>query len=104
MHSLEGIPSPILITARHFVNFAPIPAYSLSLSSSPSRPTVTVSPGQLSIGCKPLSTFMPGNAPCFEIMSLNRVPSAADCLIVSSNKITPPIFPSIPFDLKSISL
>ena len=63
MHLSEGIPSPILITALHFVNFAPMDEYSFNLSSRPSNPIVTVSPGQSSIGCNPLSTLIPGRAP-----------------------------------------
>ena len=96
--------SPILITALHLVNLAPIDAYSFNLSSKPSKPTVTVSPGQSSIDFSPLSTLMPGSAPCSDIRSLNKEPSSADCLIVSSKSITPPILPFIPLDLNSISL
>ena len=75
IHLSVGMPSPILITALHLVNLAPIDAYSFNLSSKPSKPTVTVSPGQSSIG-SPLSTLMPGSAPCSDIRSLNKEPSA----------------------------
>ena len=104
MHSSVGKLSDILITARHLVNFAPSETYSLHLSSSPSSPWVTVSSGEDSNGARPLSTLIPGKAPWFLINSTNDVPSSALCLIVSSNKITPPILSCIPLALKSISL
>ena len=52
----------------------------------------------------PLSTFIPGNAPFAEIISISLVPSDEVCLMVSSYSITPPILPSIPSAEKSNSL
>ena len=56
------------------------------------------------MGASPLSTFMPGKAPLFLIKSTSKLPSAALCRIVSSNKITPPILSCMPEDLNNISL
>ena len=42
-------------------------------------------------GFVPLSTLIPGMAPCLEISSGIVDPNVDFCLIVSSNKITPPI-------------
>ena len=97
------MPSPIFITALHFVNFAPIDSYSFSLSSRPSKPMVRDS-SDSPIDCSPLSTFIPGSAPWLFITSSNEVPSLAFCLIVSSKRMTPPMLSFIPDALKSISL
>ena len=43
MQYAEGIPSPMVMTARHLVNAAPREAYSASRSRRPSRPSVTFS-------------------------------------------------------------
>ena len=101
--SWEGKLSEIFITARHLVNLAPRSKYSAHLSLSPSKPPVIFSSGEESSGLIPLSTLMPGNAPCSEIISFKGVPSFASCLKVSSNKITPPILFFIPSARKSIS-
>ena len=45
-----------------------------------------------------------GKEPWLVITSTNKVPSAAVWRIVSSNNITPPMFPFMPSDLKSNSL
>ena len=42
----DGMPSPIVITARHFAKRAPSPRYSSSRARRPSRPSVTFSPGK----------------------------------------------------------
>ena len=104
MHSSVGIPEPIFMTARHFVNFAPSSTYSASLSFRPSKPWVITSSEPSCNGTKPLSTLIPGRAPAAFIISTSFVPSSDCCLMVSSNSITPPILPSIPEALKSISL
>ena len=95
---------PILITARHFVNFAPIAAYSSSLSFNPSKPCVITSSEPSEIGIRPLSTFIPGSAPAAFIISISGVPSFAFCLNVSSKRITPPILSLRPVALNNISL
>ena len=95
MHSWLGMSLLIFITARHFVNFAPRSSYSEHRFSKPSNPPVKTSSESL-IGETPLSTFIPGRAPVFEITSFKKVPSAADCLRVSSNNITPLIFSFMP--------
>ena len=41
-----GMPSPIVITARHFAKRAPSPRYSSRRARSPSSPSVTFSPGK----------------------------------------------------------
>ena len=104
IHSCVGISSPMFITALHLVNFAPNLAYSAHLSSRTSRPWVNVSTSESLKGFNPLSTFIPGKAPLSSIRSISDWPASVFCLIVSSNKITPPIFPLIPFDEKSSSL
>ena len=58
-----GMPSPIVITARHLVNRAPSDAYSLSRSRSPSSPSVIFSPGAWARSFAPLSTLIPGMTP-----------------------------------------
>ena len=45
IHALEGILSPIVITALHLQNFAPSDSYLTSLSLRPSSPSVIFSLG-----------------------------------------------------------
>ena len=45
MQYAEGIPSPMVMTARHLVNVAPSATYSASRSRRPSKPSVTFSFG-----------------------------------------------------------
>ena len=103
MASWDGNSSVIFITARHLVNLAPNSKYSAHRSFSPSKPPVIFSSGEESRGLIPLSTLIPGRAPCSEITSLKGVPSFAACLKVSSNKITPPILFFMPSARNSIS-
>ena len=91
-----GIFCPILITALHLANLAPIEKYPAHLSLSPSRPSVIFSPGWLARSLAPVSTLMPGYMPLLERYSGIGVPSSMDCLIVSSNRMTPLIADSYP--------
>jgi hypothetical protein len=91
------------ITARHLVNFAPSPRYSMSRSRSPSRPSVTVSPGDFASGLAPVSTLMPGITPASWSAFTNDVPSAVDCRMVSSNRMTPEMNSPIPLVVRSTS-
>ena len=58
-----GMPSPIVITARHFVKRAPSSRYSARRSRRPSSPSVIVSPGAFARSFAPASTLMPGMIP-----------------------------------------
>ncbi len=104
MHAIVGMPSPIVMTARHLAKRAPSPAYSASLSRRPSRPSVTFSPGKPAMGLAPLSTLMPGTIPLPERSLGKGVPSDADCRRVSSYMITPDMCFSAPAVVKRISL
>ena len=84
-----GMFLPIEMTPRHLVKRAPSSRYSSSRARNPSRPSVMVSPSARARGFAPLSTLMPGMTP-FDSSSFGKgVPSAADCLIVSSKRMTP---------------
>ncbi len=80
----EGASSPMVITARHLANFAPIRAYSSSRWRRPSRPSVTTSPGQPASGTGPLSTLMPGRMPASIMTLVKGTPARVDWRIVSS--------------------
>ena len=84
-----GRSPPTSIGARHFANRAPIAPYSARRSRNPSRPSVTVSPGNPARGFAPVSTLIPGIDPASRITSTKVRPSSADWRIVSSNRITP---------------
>ena len=77
------------ITARHLANRAPSSRYSARRLPRPSSPSVTFSPGNSARSFAPASTLMPGMIPCFSSTSVNRVPSAVACRMVSSNRMTP---------------
>src|SRR5215212_6658487 len=63
MQPSVGMPSPMVMTARHLVKRAPSSLYSASLSCSPSRPWVNFSLGERGKFTVLLSTFMPGITP-----------------------------------------
>ena len=80
-----GFFSPSMVmTARHFVNLAPISRYSSRRSRRPSRPSVTVSPSAPASGLAPLSTLMPGMTPASSSTFVKGTPSLPDWRIVSS--------------------
>ena len=89
MQYAVGIPSPIVITARHLAKRAPRSRYSSSRSRRPSSPSVTVSPGAPASGFAPVSTLIPGMIPRPARRSANLVPSADDWRSVSSKRMTP---------------
>src|SRR5437773_3214061 len=103
MHLDVGILSPMLITARHLANRAPNCRYSASRSRSPSRPSVTFSPGKFAIALAPLSTLIPGMIPCSSSASTKVRPSRVFCRIVSSKRITPLINSPDPAVVNKIS-
>ena len=84
-----GMPAPTLITARHLAKRAPNCLYSPSRCARPSKPCVTVSPGNSGSSTVPLSTLMPGTMPCAFNTSGKGTPAALFCLSVSSNRMTP---------------
>src|SRR6266496_863451 len=88
-HASLGMPSPMVMTARHLVNLAPSSTYSASRWRRPSSPSVTFSPGNPASATVPLSTLIPGAMPWRLSTSGKRVPSAARWRMVSSNRITP---------------
>ena len=97
------MPSPIVITARHFAKRAPSFLYSTSRSRNPSRPCVRFSFGALGSATAPVSTLMPGMMPLFSSSLGKGVPSFAFCLIVSSYRITPLMKSAAPGVVKSMS-
>ena len=99
----DGIPSPMVMTARHLVNFAPSETYSASRSRRPSRPSVTFSPGAKARSLAPLSTLMPGRMPREASSAPKFVPSAALWRSVSSKRMTPLMYSSIPSVVKRSS-
>src|ERR671921_180574 len=104
MHLTVGIPSPMVITARHLVKRAPITTYSSSLSRSPSSPCVYFSPGARGRSTVLLSTLMPGTTPCLSRTCGSGVPSEDSWRMVSSKRITPERYSPMPPVVKSISL
>src|SRR5919201_6323435 len=98
-----GIPLPIEYVARHFVKRAPSSRYSSSRSRSPSKPSVIVSSEASASGFVPLSTLIPGMIPRLSSSFGNEVPSAEVWRIVSSKRITPLMYSSTPFVVKSSS-
>src|SRR5438552_14767954 len=103
MHVRVGIPSPIVMTARHLAKRAPSLRYSVTRSRSPSKPSVIFSPGKLAIALAPLSTLIPGTIPCCSSTSTKLRPSRVFCRIVSSNRITPLMNSPAPFVVNKIS-
>src|ERR687889_403113 len=104
MHLTVGIPSPMVITARHLVKRAPISTYSSSLSRSPSSPCVYFSPEARGRSTVLLSTLMPGTTPCLSRTCGSGVPSEDSWRMVSSKRITPERYSPMPPVVKSISL
>src|SRR5215217_7959721 len=104
MQLLVGMPSPMVMTARHLVKRAPSSLYSASLSPKPSRPWVNFSLGESGMFTVLLSTLMPGMTPWFSSTLGSGVPSGASCRMVSSKRITPDRNSPIPSVVKSISL
>ena len=84
MQYAVGIPSPIVITARHLAKRAPSSRYSCSRSRRPSSPSVTFSPGAPARSFAPVSTLIPGMIPLSASSFANGVPSAVDWRSVSS--------------------
>ena len=78
------MPSPIVITARHFAKRAPSSRYSSSRSRRPSRPSVTFSLGRAGERLRALVDLDPGDDPLLVEDFGNGVPSAALWRIVSS--------------------
>ena len=89
MQVVEGILGPIVMTARHFANFAPSFTYSWQRLASLSRPSVIFSSGQNARSAVPASTLIPGRTPWRESSAANGVPSAAFWRSVSSYRIAP---------------
>ncbi len=103
MQNRVGMPSPIVITARHLVNRAPNLAYSARRSRRPSNPSVIFSPGNPASGFAPVSTLIPGMIPAWVNVSEKRVPSAVAWRMVSSKRMTPLMNSPTPAVVKSIS-
>src|SRR5918999_2645915 len=99
-----GMPSPMVMTARHLVKRAPRSLYSASLSPKPSRPWVNFSLGERGMLTVLLSTFMPGMTPWLSSTVGIGVPSEASWRRVSSKRITPERNSPMPSVVKSISL
>ncbi len=89
MHAVEGIASPIVITARHLAKRAPSLKYSSMRLARPSSPSVTFSPGCSAMSWAPASTLMPGMMPFFLRYSAKLTPSFVFWRSVSSKRITP---------------
>src|SRR6478672_10285326 len=99
-----GMSLPRVITARHFAKRAPSSRYSFRRSRSPSRPSVTVSPSASASGFAPVSTLIPGTIP-FDSSNFGKgVPSAELWRIVSSKRMTPPMYSSAPSVVKRRSV
>src|SRR6266850_7879693 len=91
------MPAPMVITERHLAKRQPILKYSSSLLERPSSPSLTFSPfGASGRSTRPLSTLMPGMMPFFCRNSGKGVPSLAFWRAVSSNRITPEMYCSMP--------
>jgi hypothetical protein len=104
MQPLVGMPSPMVITARHLVKRAPSSLYSARLSPRSSRPWVNFSPLERGRSTVLLSTLMPGITPAFSSTRAIGVPSEVSWRMVSSNRITPERNSPMPSVVNSISL
>ena len=81
----EGMPGAMRSTARHRANWAPSSAYWRSRGSSPSRPSVTVSPRVPASGPRPASTLIPAIMPSACRATGNVRPRVASWRSVSSH-------------------
>src|SRR5215210_4346042 len=103
MHAWVGMPSPMVMTARHLVKCAPASRYSSSLSARPSRPWVYFSFGRSGMLTVLLSTLRPGITPWSSSTFGNGLPSEAFWPMVSSKRITPDRYSPMPSVVNSIS-
>lgn len=95
---LDGSPlaSSIFKTALHLANLIPIEQYSLHSQANLSNPAVHDSSSVPGMTYKPLSTLIPATIPQ-EFNNLTKfTPLSSDYLAVSSQRITPEIYYSIP--------
>lgn len=98
MAKLDGSPlaSSIFKTALHLANLIPILQYSLHSAANLSNPAVQDSSSVPGRTYKPLSTLIPATIP-FSFNNLMKLtPLSSDYLAVSSYKMTPEMYYSIP--------